>query len=67
MSDQEHEGSITPPPELDYYGPDINDEIRDAEQVGKFSKFLFFTLLFRIFILLVIPDYHIPDFYCRSF
>ena len=67
MSDQEHEGSITPPPELDYYGPAIDDETLDAEQVGKFRKFLFFTLLFRIFTLLVIPDCHIPDFYSRSF
>ena len=43
MSDQEHEGSISPPPELDYYGPDINEEILDAEQVGKFRKFMFFV------------------------
>ena len=47
MSDQEHEGSITPPPELDYYGPDINEE--DAEQVGKFRKFL-------VFVYIVIPN-----------
>ena len=45
MSGQEYEGSITLPPELDYYGPDINEEILDAEQVRKFRKFLFFVYI----------------------
>ena len=47
MSDQGHEGSA--PPELDYYGSDINEEIFDTEQVGKFRKFL-------VFVYIVIPN-----------
>ena len=58
MSDQEHEGSITPPPELDYYGPDINAEILDVEQVGKFRKFL-------VFVYIVIPNLY-PSCYSWS-